>query len=85
MEQVGKYIMSYLKRYISIHLKLGHHLGPGFKLLGFRINIIVKHSALGWELDGFELSHPPFAELHPIVNQLDSRRDTEGESVWSIR
>lgn len=70
--------MSYLKRYISIHLKFGHHFGPGFKLLAFRIYIIVKHSALGWELDGFELGHPPFAELHPIVNQLDSHRDTEG-------
>lgn len=70
--------MSYLKRYISIHLKLRHHLGPGFKLLAFRINIIVKHSALGWELDGFELRHPPFAELHSMVDQLDSHRDRGG-------
>lgn len=74
--------MLYLKWYISIHLKLGNHLGPGFKFLAFRINIIVKHSALGWELDGFELSHPPFAELHSIVDQLDSQR--EGDSIWSI-
>lgn len=76
--------MSYLKRYICIYLKFGHHLGPGFKLFAFRIDIIVKHSALGWELDGFEFSHPPFAELHSTVNQLDSQRKTEEVSVWSM-
>lgn len=73
--------MPYLKRYISIHLKFGHHLGPGFKLFAFGINIIVEHSALGRELDSFELGHPPFAELQSIVDQLDSHRDTEGDSV----
>lgn len=74
----------YLKWNICIHLKVGHHLGPGFKLLAFRVDVIVKHGALGGELDGFELAHPPFAELRSVVDELDSHRDTEGVRVWSI-
>lgn len=64
----------YLKRCICIHLKLGHHLGPGFKLLALRVDVVIKHGAIGGELDGFELTHPPLAELHPVVDQLQSHR-----------
>jgi len=64
----------YLKWCICIHFKLGHHLGPGFKLLAHWVNVVIKHGALGRELDGFELSTPPLAELHSVVDELHSHR-----------
>lgn len=66
--------LMYLQRRVCIHLKPGHHLGPGFKLLALRVDVVVKHAALGGELDGFELAHPPLAELHSVVEQLRSHR-----------
>ena len=66
----------YLKWHIWIHLKPGHHLGPRLKLLALWVDVVVKHGTLGWELDGFELGNPPFAELHPVVDQLHSHTDT---------
>lgn len=68
----------YLKRRVSIHLKSGHHFGPGFELLALGVDVVIKHRALGWELDGFELGHPPLAELHSVVDQLHTCGDTEG-------
>lgn len=70
----------YLKRRICIHLKLGHHLGPGFKLLALGVNVVIEDGALGWKLDGFELSHPPLAELRSVVHQLQSTRRTHAET-----
>lgn len=63
----------YLKGCISIHLKPGHYFGPEFELLALGVDVVIKHGALGRELDGFELGHPPLAELHSVVNQLASR------------
>ena len=60
----------YLKWCICVHLKLGHHFGPGFKLLALGVDVVIQHGSLGRELDGFELSHPPLAELHSVVDQL---------------
>lgn len=64
----------YLQWCVCVHLKLGYHLGPGFKLLALGVDVVIKHGALGWELDGFELGHPPLAELHSVVDQLNSHR-----------
>lgn len=72
------FFILYLKWCIGIHLKCGHDFGPGFKLLGFRVDVVIKHSSIGWKLDGFELGHPPLAEFHSVIDQLHSHRDTEG-------
>lgn len=38
---------------------------------------------MGGELDGFELAHPPLAELHPVVDQLHSHRaHTQRHRGW---
>lgn len=35
---------------------------------------VVKDGALGGELDVLELCHPPFGELHTIVDKLNDRK-----------
>lgn len=77
----------YLKRYIWIHLKPGDHLGPQFELFVLWVNVVIEHGALRWELDGFELSNPPLAELHSVVDQLHSHRETQrvGNAVNTVK
>ena len=40
--------------------------------MGLVVDVVVKHGTLGWELDGLELSRPPFGELYTVVNQLET-------------
>ena len=60
----------YLQWQVWVQLKLGHPLAPRLKLLGLCVNEVVKHGALGRELDRLELSHPPLGELYTMVYQL---------------
>ena len=62
----------YLEWEIWVELKLGYSLAPWLKLLGLRVNKVVKQGALGGKLDRLELRHPPFCELNAMVNQLQS-------------
>lgn len=56
---------------VWVQLKFRHHLGPGLKLLGLCINVVIKHSPCGGELDCLKLSGPPFGKLHSIIHQLE--------------
>lgn len=50
--------------------KLWDLIKPREPLLGFTVQIIVKHSPLTWKLDHFEFRYPPLGELNTIIHQL---------------
>ena len=50
--------------------KLWDLIKPREPLLGFTVQIIVKHSPLTWKLDHFEFRYPPLGELDTIIHQL---------------
>lgn len=63
-----------LKRQLRVQLEGGYFLCPGGELLGLPVNAVVKDCSVGGELDGLELIHPPFAELHSVVSKLQQAK-----------
>ena len=68
-------LKSYLQREFWVELEFLDSLGPGLKLVSFRINVVVEDGACSGELDGLEVRDPPLGELHSVVHQLQ-----EGEA-----
>lgn len=65
---------NYLQWNIWVQFKLWHFISPRHEFLGVWVNIIIKNSPLGRKFDGFKFIHPPFAELHTIIDKLRERK-----------
>ena len=62
--------IKYLQWQIRIQFKLSDDVVPRQKLLSLAVNKIIKHGALRWKLNGFELVEPPFRKLYSVVYSL---------------
>jgi hypothetical protein len=60
----------YLQWHIWIKCEDRKPLSPEQELFSLCINTVVKHSALGWKLYGFEFINPPLGKLHTVVDGL---------------
>lgn len=65
---------NYLQRDFRIESERWHFFSPRHEFLCFRINVIVKNCPLRRKLDGFELVHPPLAELHTVIHELEGTK-----------
>ena len=59
-----------LKGDLRVKSERGDLLTPRRPLPGLMVQVVVKDGALRGELDVLELGHPPLAELHTVVHQL---------------
>lgn len=66
--------VTYLQGHLWVKFKLGNQFRPRLKLLCFRINVKVKDCALRRKLDCLEFCHPPLAELHSVVHELQDKK-----------
>lgn len=73
--------MHYLKWDFGIKLEFWDFLRPWHEFLRFGVDEVIKNSSSRWKLNSFELCRPPLGELHPVINQLQRRKNGIRESV----
>ena len=64
----------YLQGNFGVEFECWHFISPGHEFLCFWVDVIVEYHPLSRKLDGFELVHPPLAELCTVICELEGTK-----------
>jgi len=69
----GQWTLLYLQGHVRIQFKFRDDMSPWQEFLGFRVDVIIEHSALGRIFNGFEFGHPPFGKFNFVIDHLSNK------------